>query len=242
MFFNHTVLSSTLELLKKSVVEYLFPLYCLGCNREGVWVCADCFTTIGQAGVHACPVCHAPSVDGSVCGECVSISALQAQRAVGEYREGALLGKLIHVFKYEYAEESGAVLGAVIRPYLVSQRGDFASIDLIVPVPLHPRRRAERGFNQSEPIARLVSETIERPVASALRRGRYTAVQARLGRAERIENVRSAFALEKGVDLAGKKVLLVDDVYTTGSTMQECARVLRAAGAARVTGFTVARG
>ena len=231
-----------LEGFLKEAQDYLFPLYCLGCDREGVWVCADCFTTIGQAGAHACPVCHTPSVDGSVCAGCAPVSALQAQRAVGEYQENALLGKLIQAFKYDYAEDTVSVFGEIIRPYLINHRGAFALIDLIVPVPLHPRRFAERGFNQAELIGRLVSAVIRRPVVKALRRERYTAVQARLKRAERRENVRQAFVSKKDARLDGKKILLVDDVYTTGATLQECARVLRQAGAGQVMGFTVARG
>ena len=88
----------------------------------------------------------------------------------------------------------------------------------------------------------LVGAVIERPVVAALRRRRYTQVQAQLKRALRIENVRAAFAFKPEAQMAGKKVLLVDDVYTTGATMQECARVLLGAGAAQVAGFTLARG
>ena len=113
--------------------------------------------------------------------------------------------------------------------------------DGVVPVPLHWRRRWQRGFNQSELLARGIGKQCGLPVLTALRRTRYTAAQAGLSNTGRRRNVATAFAVRRGQALAGKRLLLIDDVLTTGSTAAACARVLRRAGAASVVLLTVAR-
>ncbi len=114
--------------------------------------------------------------------------------------------------------------------------------DMIIPVPLHRRRYAERGFNQSEQLAAIVSSVLNIPCATVLKRVRYTKQQARLSQSDRRQNVMSAFALKESCQtVSGKHVMLVDDVFTSGATMQECGRVLVERGAASVSGFTLAR-
>jgi ComF family protein len=113
--------------------------------------------------------------------------------------------------------------------------------DLIVPVPLHPARQRERGFNQASLLAELLARQSSIPLKPLLERIRYTNTQTALDRSERMENLHNAFRLRKNVDVRGLRVLLVDDVLTTGSTMNECARVLKRAGALSVYGATAAR-
>lgn len=115
-------------------------------------------------------------------------------------------------------------------------------IDALIPVPLFPLRRRERGFNQSYELARLLARARNLPIWQALRRVRETRVQARLRRSERLRNQRHAYQLKRGFDLKDKRLLIVDDVFTTGATADACARVLRQNGAARVDVLTVARG
>jgi competence protein ComFC len=114
--------------------------------------------------------------------------------------------------------------------------------DALVPVPLHPRRRRERGFNQSAELARQLSRSRKIPIRDCLRRRKETAVQARQVRAARLRNLRNAFDLKSRFDVAGQHLLLIDDVFTTGATADACAHALRKAGAARVCVLTVARG
>lgn len=115
-------------------------------------------------------------------------------------------------------------------------------VDLVVPVPLHSRRLARRGFDQAAVVASVVARAASRtPLARALIRVRDTPSQGNRGRAERRENVRGAFTTGSGVDLTGARVLLVDDVWTTGATASECARVLRRGGASSVNVYTLAR-
>src|SRR5205823_5404499 len=111
----------------------------------------------------------------------------------------------------------------------------------IVPVPLHPTRQRERGFNQAMLLARSLSPRTSLPVVPALERVRYTTTQTAFDRAERMENLRNAFRLRPRRDVRGSRVLLVDDVLTTGSTLSECARVLKQAGASSVYAATAAR-
>ena len=109
------------------------------------------------------------------------------------------------------------------------------------PVPLHPTRLRERGFNQAELIAKILAQKINIPLGCALERIRYTTTQTAFDRIERMENLRGAFRLRKKIGVRGLHVLLVDDILTTGSTLSECARVLREAGARSVYAVTAAR-
>ena len=113
--------------------------------------------------------------------------------------------------------------------------------DIIVPVPLHPTRQRERGFNQASLLAELLTAQISIPCKPVLKRIRYTTTQTALDRAERMENLHNAFRLRKNADVRGLHVLLIDDVLTTGSTLSECARVLKRAGAISVHAATAAR-
>ena len=112
----------------------------------------------------------------------------------------------------------------------------------IIPVPLHSARERERGFNQAALLAKLLGRTSGIPVQEALNRVRYTTSQTAFDRAERIENLRGAFQVRENSDVRNMRLLLVDDVLTTGSTLSECARVLKKAGALSVHAITAARG
>jgi ComF family protein len=113
--------------------------------------------------------------------------------------------------------------------------------DIIVPVPLHPTRQRERGFNQASLLAELLTARISIPRKPVLKRVRYTTTQTALDRAERMENLHNAFRLRKNADVRGLRVLLIDDVLTTGSTLSECARILKRSGAISVHAATAAR-
>jgi ComF family protein len=114
--------------------------------------------------------------------------------------------------------------------------------DAIVPIPLHPARLRERGFNQAQAIGEIVARRTTVSLLPSLQRRHYTETQTRFDRKDRMRNLRNAFALRESMPVIGKKILLVDDVLTTGSTLHECALVLRTAGADSVRAVTVARG
>lgn len=151
----------------------------------------------------------------------------------GSY-EGTL-GELIHLYKYEKMRPLTATFGPMLDLALPR---DLA-FDVVVPMPLHWFKQLQRGFNQSELLAREIARRWHVPFSKAVRRRRYTSAQAGLTNAKRRANVTGAFAVRNRLD--GKHVLLVDDVMTTGATATACARALKRAGAARVTLLTLAR-
>jgi ComF family protein len=159
-------------------------------------------------------------------------ATLTRSRAIGEYQGS--LRVIVHALKYDGRQSVGRRLGA-----LMAERGGdvLRGADLAVPVPLHPLRRWSRGFNQAAVLARHLG----RPVHHALRRSRHTATQADLPASRRHANVRGAFALARGASVHDRVVVLVDDVSTTGATLEACARVLVEAGAREVRALTAAR-
>ncbi|MGH8004595.1 MAG: ComF family protein [Limisphaerales bacterium] len=145
--------------------------------------------------------------------------------------------ELIHRLKYYGDEPAGRFLGRELGNML-AEFDSMPAWDAVVPVPLHWTRKWSRGFNQSSILARAVSKTAGLPVLPALRRVKRTKDQTRLSREERLANVREAFWVVK--DVAGKKLLLLDDVTTTGATLEECRRVLAEAGASQISAAVVA--
>ncbi|MDQ5988648.1 MAG: hypothetical protein CSYNP_04409 [Syntrophus sp. SKADARSKE-3] len=175
-----------------------------------------------------------------LCGECINHKpAFSMARSVGQYK--AALLEAIHHFKYGGKTAVGESMGRMMaaHPFPAINARDYS---LIVPVPLHPKKLRERGFNQSAILAKALSgQYAIRIDFMSLRRLHYTEPQVGLGSKERERNVRKAFAVDKPDKVEGERILLVDDVYTTGSTLRECARCLMDAGAERVAALTLAR-
>ncbi len=225
-------------------LDCIFPEFCLGCNQEGNLVCSSCFKNNPLGGLFCCPVCHHTTPHGRVCEICQATASISQIIALTTYNEESVFGQLIRNFKYSFSESAKKIIAEYIdEANEIIQTISSSTIHYIIPVPLHRRRQAERGFNQADTIAEVVSRKIMIPKISALVRERATKQQATLSREERKNNVKNAFTLcSSKFDLQDRICLLVDDVYTTGSTMGECATVLRAAGAKDVIGFTLARG
>jgi len=223
--------------------EYIFPVFCLSCDAEGRWVCDSCFSTITITPQLFCPVCHASSVAGNACVSCAPTSYIVNHIATVRYEDVGLIGKSIHIFKYQYAEEVMEVIDRIITIFVSEYRTFFHDIDFLIPIPLHKKRFAERGFNQATSIARVLSRELGIALRdTAVVRTRDTPHQARLDKEGRLQNVKEAFGVPDSEGIAQKRVLLVDDVLTTGATMQECAKVLLDHGASQVSAFTLARG
>jgi competence protein ComFC len=218
--------------------DIFFPAQCLGCGSEGEFVCKECFKTLDCSGVFCCPICHIETRGGGYCVACKQ-SYIDRHVAIAFYKESELVGKILHAFKYQYIEDIKNILEKIIKDFLDKYN---VEVDIIIPVPLHKRRYVERGFNQSDIIAGIVGNMLDIPVENILKRDRHTKQQAKLKRNQRLENLKDAFILKKDVYVRGKKILLIDDVFTTGSTIQECAKVFKKAGVKEVVGFSVARG
>jgi ComF family protein len=163
------------------------------------------------------------------------LRGFDAAYSFGAYED--TLRELIHLFKYGRVRPLAGRLGELI----VSAIPRDQAFDLVVPVPLHWRRRLERGFNQSELLANAVAKRYGLRAVSAIRRKRTTATQAGLSNAKRRLNVAGAFAIRRKAEVEGRRVLLVDDVMTTGATLSACAGVLKRAGARYVAVLTLAR-
>ncbi len=179
----------------------------------------------------------------TLCGECRRSPRPWTLALAHAPYEGQLR-ELILAYKFQGRMQAGRVLQeCLLHAYERGARTlpGFQAPDLLVPVPLHPRRLLRRGFNQSREIARLLSARHGLPIdQKCLLRVRRTTPQMELRREERVENIRGAFGAD-ATRVAEKRVLLVDDIMTTGSTLEECARILRNAGAIRVDVLVLAR-
>jgi len=229
-------------------LDYFFPSFCLLCGTRipasgNLIVCSPCLDKVAFIAPPLCVRCGKPfptlSEYDHVCGEClVHSSALTRVRALGTY-EGTLR-TLIHLFKYQQKRS----LDSILRMLLDRKGGDldFTDYDLVLPVPLHKKRLQERGFNQAGAWASIIGDKYHIPVnVRALRRSIPTSPQVTLQGKARKENVRNVFRISDVSLIQNKSILLVDDVYTTGATMGECASVLMHAGALLVDGYVIAR-
>jgi len=232
----------------EALVSLFFPPHCAACGADtpgGVHLCAGCGEKVTRITAPFCRRCSEP-FEGAIDGEfeCVNCGdrALHFECAVAPYLSRGVVREFIHRFKYDHDRSLRIPLAAWLADALADARITAQPIDAIVPVPLHATRFRERGFNQAALLARLLSVRAGVPMVEALQRTRYTTTQTRLDRHERMENLRNAFRVRDTAAVKSRHLLLVDDVFTTGSTVDECARVLLAAGTASVRVATVARG
>ena len=230
---------------------WLLPPQCLLCRGRGqppaFDLCRPCEDELPTL-TAPCPRCglprdhYAAAGNAADCNRCRD-AALGFSRCFAPYVYGAHVDGIIHALKYEGALTNARVLGVLLGRAVV-RAGLHEHVDVIVPMPLHPSRLVERGFNQSFEIARFTARIVGQPCAArALVRGRATAPQVKLSRQERERNVSGAFTAATADTSAvrGQRVALIDDVVTTGSTAGEAARALFAMGAASVDVWSVAR-
>jgi ComF family protein len=221
----------------RRLLDTLFPPRCAGCGLRGVELCDRCLSTIRPLDPASCPRCGLPSRLGSLCDRCQGYDGpLSGIRTACIY--DSVARKAIHGLKYRHRQTLARPLALILEAEL---RRRPLHLDLLAPVPLHPRRLAERGYNQSELLARELGEMLRIPVVNCLERRRETRAQAGLRATARRANVRQAFGHVDGVVLFGLRVGVVDDVCTTGATLEECAMALREAGCDAVWGIAVAR-
>lgn len=214
--------------LRRALLSFLFPAHCPACGayveERGGW-CAACLSCTVRL--------HRLALPGK------NPAALDAAWAVGSY-DGPL-GELVRALKYRKKRAVLPQIGAALRTAdLQTEIGEF---DFAVPVPLHAAREKERGFNQAVLLYLSWLGEAGIPLAPVLVRGRKTRPQYGLGEEERLANVRGAFLLAAGVQpaqLSGKRILLLDDIMTTGATLTACAAVLKEAGAGRVAALVLA--
>ncbi len=243
--------------LGNSLVDFVFPAHCILCNasipsesgvsgesRPGFLVCQDCWEGLNILPHPFCPGCrsfldHSPDMSVMLrrCPRCPE-SHPALNRSLGLFDPDYQI--LIHNFKYRRKTTLGKSLGRRLGEIL-KKESLLEEIDYLIPVPLHPSRQRERGYNQSKILGQGISERTALPLLDrALLRKKNTRDQTDLSPEEREKNVKDAFEVRDKSVLKGKGVLLVDDVMTTGATLRECSRVLKKAGARIIIGATLA--
>ncbi len=259
-------MSATGKAIFETFTSLLYPPSCLICGiavKPDDPLCADCAEAAPRLEAPFCPVCSwpypSPVNSGAslaalsslslamTCGNCRD-RAFAFDCAVSTRRHDGPVRELIVRFKYQSERHLRRALAGWLAEALLDPRIADRPADALVPVPLHPRRRRERGYNQAEECCRLLGRRAGLPVWPVLHRARYTGTQTLLSREERAKNLSGAFALAGGWttrrwrrQMEGADLLLVDDVFTSGATVDACARVLLAGGAASVRVLTVAR-
>jgi ComF family protein len=223
--------------LRGQFVDILFPPRCVGCHRVGVWLCAECLNQVSPVEPPICARCGDPIVAGGLCARCQTTPLRIECIRSAVYFEG-VLRDAIHELKYQGRIELASPLGSLMAAYWMEHP---MPVDVVVPVPLHPARLRARGYNQAALLAREMAGQVGLNVDERLLiRQRATPPQVELNAQQRRENVRNAFRWS-GNGLAGQRVVLVDDVCTTGATLDACAVALCEGGAHSVRALTLAR-
>lgn len=238
-----------MQLLEK-LLALIFPpnSACLVCgSRAGLYgICRKCRAQMAAGrGFLSCPVCgryripeHSADNAGVMCKECLSqLPPFSAARSIGPYT--GRLKEAIYLYKYHGCRSMSEILGLMLSEVFLSE-SLFHESKLLVPVPLSRQKAAARGFNQSELLAIRMGQILKLPVLTCLTRLRDTITQSKLTGKKRRENIRGAFELNRWP--GATRITLVDDVITTGATVEECARVLKQAGVEDVTVITLASG
>jgi len=208
-------------------------------NKQGrsLWLCSYCENLFQPMEEPGCITCSAPVNPGArVCASCSGKSFYFAHnRSTFIYED--LVRDLIHEIKFRKRRHVAQGLGRLWAKIIAAQ---IPSDAVLVPLPMHPKKRRERGFDQAEIFATAIAEATGAKMLKALERIQDTPPQSGLHPQQRVENVRGAFRITPGMDIAGQDVILIDDIYTTGASLNECARVLKSGGAAEVYAMTLA--
>jgi ComF family protein len=236
-------------LLFSALLDIFFPPLCLACksfvpDSAEILLCAACREKIIPIQSPMCVICgipfHTEQGMDHTCGECATTHRPFAAARSAVIFDGPAQ-ELIHRLKYGKKTHLSHLL-ALLTARRVALFITESGAELVVPVPLHRKRLRQRGFNQSVLLSVVLAKSWHLPISkNNLRRIRWTEPQIHLAVADRMRNVRGAFAVKDPTQIEGKRLVLVDDVYTTGSTVTECARVLRNAGAKEVYVVTIAR-
>jgi len=219
-------------------LNLLFPQWCVGCGKRGDFICHSCRSSLPRIMPPLCPRCGKPQSSGILCSNCVSWQA-EIDGIRSPFRFDGVMRQAIHQLKYRNLRTLAAPLARLLNDYLITSP---VPGEVLVPVPLHRKRLRERGYNQSSLLARELSKLTSLPVVdNCLIRQRHAPPQTRTSTVdERQSNVVDAFACGDQ-RLRDKQVLLIDDVSTSGATLDACAAALKAAGATSVWGLVLAR-
>ncbi|MBI2020529.1 ComF family protein [Candidatus Daviesbacteria bacterium] len=231
----------------KILFDILFPRKCVGCGKVGSYFCPSCVRDIKQTDL-VCPRCEKPSIGGQTHPICKRRFGLDGLWSLGVYQDP--LRSAIGQLKYKGIKELAEILTditieywAKYQPFVLDKiKKDRGVGWVVIPVPMHWLRANKRGFNQSNLIGQNLSKKLGLAYSESLKRIRYTKSQTKLKEKQRRQNIKDAFEISIPYTLDSKpSVLLIDDVWTTGSTLKECCWVLKRAGAKQVWALTLAR-
>ena len=233
--------------LFRGIASLLYPPSCTICSApvdQGEYLCLECEAKFCRIVPPFCEKCSEP-FDGAItstfsCANCAH-RLLHFDAAISAYLSRGIVRHVMLNFKYGRQIHLRHLVARWLVAALDDERLRERPFDAIVPVPLHPAKQRERGFNQAALLAEWLSTHMALTVRPVLQRVRFTTTQTAFDRSERMQNLRNAFRLRKNADVRKSRVLLIDDVLTTGSTLSECARVLKEAGAQSVYAATAAR-
>ena len=235
--------------LKDDLLDFVYPQACPICRnplkREERDICEECWKTLAILPSPYCPYCKSffENRDEIASHQCPNLTGSEERRILAVRSLGTFddyYQKLIHRLKYDRKIQLGKRLAEKLGEILSEDKG-LAGCDMVIPVPLHRARERERGFNQSEILAEGISRAVGVLLSTdALKRKKHTKDQTYLNAQQRAENVKGAFVARHPEKINGKNVILVDDVMTTGATLNECARTLQDAGARGVFAATLA--
>jgi competence protein ComFC len=228
------------------LLDIFFPKRCVGCGKTGRYFCPSCIRSIKtiQINESICPVCEKPAVDGMTHPKCRGRYTIDGLTSF--FRYDGIVRKAVKAVKYRYISDSVKEFVSLIpqTSYNFINKNIITSNTIIVPIPLHPKRFSERGFNQAELLARQLSLRLNIPVdTKLLKRIKYTEPQVKMRkRIDRLKNMDGVFAVSQLSTINYPlSIILVDDVFTTGATMRTAAGVLKRSGLKFVWGITMAR-
>ena len=227
-----------LKQLQHEVTDFFFPRTCIGCGKIGDFICAGCSKKMSRILPPLCRRCGRPESSGAYCSECWGTkSSLDGIRSVFIF--DGIVRQAVHELKYRNVQAMSNCLAGFMSLYF--QEYSLGG-DVLVPVPLHEKRLRERGYNQSQLLSDDLSGMISVEVKAALlKRVRNTGPQARSASVrQRKANMENTFICDSA-EAAGRDVIVIDDVCTSGATLESCAAALKSAGAGHVLGFTLAR-
>lgn len=227
---------------KRLFLDTFFPNSCLICHREGTILCDDCFSLIDINPYLFCHVCGKRITEFKVCEKCRRKTNLSALFFATHYQD-KVVQKIIKEFKYPpFLKELAKPLSSLIISHLSLLEFSFPENSILIPVPLSKRREKWRGFNQAKEIAKYLSFYYSLPLEDGVvKRVKETFPQSNLSQKERKENIKGSFTLLDREKIKGKNIFLVDDVCTTGSTLEEVARVLKEGKPKNIFGMVVAK-
>lgn len=234
MIIDYIEIKNHVIKLRDFCFDLLFPISCLGCGKEGAWLCEECFAKINLSG---------EIIEGN---EIINNDCFLDRLYVAADYNDKLVAKLIKTMKYKFVKDINKILAELIFKFIQTAETTGNLIDwencLFVPVPLHQRRLRWRGFNQSAELSIHLANYFNVSMSDSLVRTKNNQPQAKLQAKERWSNIKDCFVVDAGIGLDGKTIFLIDDVATTGATLNECARALKIAGAKNIIGLVVARG